>query len=87
MKSLNQFVNESGVTTPAYVKNPDKFQKIEDFTKNFAKDIVKEMEGLCDNDDQKGDFLDSLIRNIWFEMPKGIRRKVLLPVLQNFLDQ
>ena len=87
MKSLNQFVNESGVTTPAYVRNPDKFQKIEDLTKDFAKNIVKKMEGLCDNDEQKSDFLDSLIRNIWFEMPKGIRRKVLLPVLQNFIDQ
>ena len=85
MKSLNKFIE--GMTDPAYIKNPKAFGDIEKQTKMYAEDIVKGMEDYCENDEQKSDYLNSLLRNIWFEIPKGSRRKILLPVLKEFVEQ
>ena len=98
MKSINSFIEQSsnflsndkyieGMTDTAYIKNPKAFGDIEKQTKIYAEDIIKNMEDYCENDEQKSDYLNSLIRNMWFEMPKGSRRKILLPVLKEFTDQ
>ena len=84
MKSLIELLEN--VTDPSYRKTPKKFGDIEDITKQFAEDIVKTLLDTCENDGQQRDFLTSLIRNIWFEMPKEDRRKNLLPALQHFTD-
>lgn len=85
MKTLSQFVE--GMTDPAYVKNPQNYKEIEDQTKKLAEDVIKTMEDYCENDKQQQDFLFGLIKNIWFEMPKGTRRKNFLSVLKDFVDQ
>lgn len=85
MKSINEIVE--GMTDPAYVRNPKKSQEIEDQTKMLAEDIVKTMQDICENDEQQQDFLFDLIKEIWWAMPKGSRRKNFLPALKNFVDQ
>ena len=85
MKSLVNLIE--GMTDSSYRKNPKVFSDIEKQTKMLAEDIIKNMEDYCENDEQKSDYLNSLLRNIWFEMPKGSRRKILLPVLKEFTDQ
>lgn len=85
MKSLTQFVEH--MTDKAYVKNPKRYQEIEDQSKKLAEDVVKTMQDYCENDTQVQDFLFGLIKDIWFEMPKGSRRKNFLTVLKDFVDQ
>ena len=85
MKTLSQFVE--GMTDPAYRKNPKRFKEIEDQTKKLAEDIVKTMEDYCENDKQKQDFFDTLLREIWFETSETDRKNNLLPIIKNFIDQ
>lgn len=83
MKSLVEIVE--GMTDKAYVKNPEKYQEIIDQTEKLGEDIVKNMQDYCENDEQKSDYLHALLREIWLGMPKGERRKIMLPVLKEFI--
>ncbi|MCH5167824.1 MAG: hypothetical protein J1F35_08095 [Erysipelotrichales bacterium] len=85
MKTLSQFVE--GMTDPAYRKNPKRYQEIEDQTKKLAEDVIKTMEDYCENDKQKQDFFDALLREIWFETSEMDRKNNLLPIIKNFIDQ
>ena len=85
MKTLSQFVE--GMTDPAYAKNPQRYKEIEDQTRSLAEDIIKTMEDYCENDKQQQDFLNALLRRIWFDMSEKDRRNNFLPVLKNFIDQ